>query len=121
MYTSPPLVSKLSGGSLSVGHLGSDQNNPPGNTHGANENGQTEEALQRSEEELAALQREYEELSDSVEPIIWKEEARPLRFTFISHQAETLRPHFEHKDNSRRNSRRGGERGASDTAAGDGV
>src|SRR5918998_289677 len=44
----------------------------------------------RAEEELAALQREYEELVDSVDAIIWKGEAQPLRFTFVSHQAETI-------------------------------
>ena len=44
----------------------------------------------RAEEELHSLQREYEELVDSVDAIIWKGEARPLRFTFVSHQAETI-------------------------------
>jgi diguanylate cyclase (GGDEF)-like protein/PAS domain S-box-containing protein len=44
----------------------------------------------RAEDELQALQREYEELVDSIDAIIWKGEARPLRFTFVSHQAETI-------------------------------
>ena len=42
------------------------------------------------EEELLGLQREYEELVDSVDAIIWKGDARPLRFTFVSHQAEAI-------------------------------
>jgi diguanylate cyclase (GGDEF)-like protein/PAS domain S-box-containing protein len=66
-----------------VDHLGFDQNDPPDDAREANENGQTEE-------ELAALQREYEELVGSVDAIIWKGEARPLRFTFVSHQAEAI-------------------------------
>ena len=45
------------------------------------------------EEELRGLQREYEELVDTVDAIIWKGNARPLRFTFISHQAETILGH----------------------------
>ena len=44
----------------------------------------------KAEEELQALQREYEELIDSVEAIIWKGEARTLQFTFVSHQAEAV-------------------------------
>jgi len=42
------------------------------------------------EEELRGLQREYEELVGSVDAIIWKGDARPLRFTFVSHQAEAI-------------------------------
>jgi diguanylate cyclase (GGDEF)-like protein/PAS domain S-box-containing protein len=44
----------------------------------------------RVEEELRALQREYEELLGSVEAIIWKGEAQTLRFTFVSDQAEVI-------------------------------
>jgi len=44
----------------------------------------------RIEGELHALRREYEELIGSVEAIIWKGEARTLRFTFVSHQAEAI-------------------------------
>ena len=44
----------------------------------------------RMEEELRALQREYEELLGSVEAIIWKGEAQTLRFTFVSEQAEAI-------------------------------
>ncbi|MBA4116637.1 MAG: PAS domain-containing protein, partial [Rubrobacter sp.] len=43
-----------------------------------------------AEEELNALRREYEELVDSVEAIIWKGEAQTLRFTFVSDQAEAI-------------------------------
>ncbi|CAA9469742.1 MAG: diguanylate cyclase/phosphodiesterase (GGDEF & EAL domains) with PAS/PAC sensor(s) [uncultured Rubrobacteraceae bacterium] len=44
----------------------------------------------RAEEEIYALRREYEELVGSVEAIIWKGEARTLRFTFVSDQAEAI-------------------------------
>jgi PAS domain S-box-containing protein len=44
----------------------------------------------KAEEALNALRREYEELVGSVEAIIWKGEARSLRFTFVSDQAETI-------------------------------
>jgi len=43
-----------------------------------------------AEGELYALRREYEELLGSVEAIIWKGEARTLRFTFVSDQAEAI-------------------------------
>ncbi|MEJ7816766.1 MAG: PAS domain S-box protein, partial [Rubrobacter sp.] len=43
-----------------------------------------------AEEEVYALRREYEELVGSVEAIIWKGEARTLRFTFVSDQAEAI-------------------------------
>jgi diguanylate cyclase (GGDEF)-like protein/PAS domain S-box-containing protein len=44
----------------------------------------------RAETELQALQREHQELIDSVDAIIWRGEARTLRFTFVSHQAEAI-------------------------------
>ena len=43
-----------------------------------------------SEEELDVLHRTYKELVGSVEAIIWKGEARTLRFTFVSDQAENI-------------------------------
>jgi len=43
-----------------------------------------------SEETLNALRREYEEMVGSVEAIIWKGDARTLRFTFVSDQAEAI-------------------------------
>jgi diguanylate cyclase (GGDEF)-like protein/PAS domain S-box-containing protein len=54
--------------------------------------GMTRDITERkeAEEELHGLQREHEELVDSVDAIIWKGNARPLRFTFVSHQAQTI-------------------------------
>jgi diguanylate cyclase (GGDEF)-like protein/PAS domain S-box-containing protein len=43
-----------------------------------------------SEAEMEALRREYEEIVGSVEAIIWKGDARTLRFTFVSDQAEAI-------------------------------
>ncbi|MDP9438087.1 MAG: EAL domain-containing protein [Actinomycetota bacterium] len=44
----------------------------------------------RAESELRAVYRRHRETIDSAEAIIWRGDARTLRFTFVSHQAEAI-------------------------------
>ncbi len=44
----------------------------------------------RAEDELRAVYRRHRETIDSAEAIIWRGDARTLRFTFVSHQAEAI-------------------------------
>ncbi len=44
----------------------------------------------RAEQALVATQQQYESLVNSVDGIVWEADARTLRFTFVSRQAEKL-------------------------------